>query len=336
MSEKPTNWYTEMVEQEGPEWERRYGFRKEVLIVFGPLLVLGRLGFHCVSADPFIVRFESDKMFMQISHSWQDYQIEIYIGKLQDPISVHLEYTLRNIVRDYLNIPDYEEYGVYAPNEAEVQKRVRQIAEMVEKYAMDALRGDESFLRGVDEAASRVNAEYNRRMKERQWYTGFVRQEGPERERRFGFRKEVLSVFEPLLGQLGFHCAKADPFIVRFESEKMFMQLSHDPFDYAIEVAIGKLQDPTGDQKYTLRNIVRDYLNIPDYEEYGEYGEHAPSEAEVQKRVRQIAELVEKYAVDALRGDESFLRGVGEAASRENAEYNEGHRTLMGVEYFVQ
>ena len=328
MSEKPTDWYKEYIERKGDQRERALGFRKEVLSAFGFFLM--ELGLHCVSADPLIVRFESDKMFFQISHDVSNYCIESSIGKLDD---LSRDYTLRNIVGDYLNAPGYEEYGEFAGNAEEVHKRVQQIAEMVKKYAVKALKGDEEFLRGVAEAASRVNAEYNRRMKELQWYTGFVRREGPERECRFGFRKEVLSVFEPLLGQLGFHCAKADPFIVRFESEKMFMQLSHDPFDYAIEVTIGKLQDPTGEQKYTLRNIVRDYLNIPDYEEYGEY---APNEAEVQKRVRQIAELVEEYAMDALRGDESFLRGVDEAASRENAEYNQGHRTLTGVEYFLQ
>jgi hypothetical protein len=160
MSEGRPDWYKEYIERKGDQRERALGFRKEVLSAFGFFLM--ELGFHCVSADPLIVRFESDKMFFQISHDVSNYSIELAIGKLDDLSS---DYTLRNIVRDHLNASGYEEYGKSAGNAEKVHKRVQQIAEMVKKYAVKALKGDEEFLRGVAEAASRVNAEYNRRMR---------------------------------------------------------------------------------------------------------------------------------------------------------------------------
>lgn len=286
------------LEKEGPGRERRIGFLQEVLTVLGPLL--GHLDFRLMKASPFIVRFESDGMFLDISHDRLAYTLQVGIGMLPYQTG-RVEYSLENILH-FLRAPNPSEYMAPTSNAEQMHERIRLVAELVEKYCKEALRGDEDFLSSLHKASFAS-----------QRGIGSFIGEGPARERRTGFIQEVLSVFRPALASFGYRLISANAFFVRFESDGMFCEVSHDRLNYIVDVGIGELPYRLGVPKYTLSNLVH-FLKT----QAGDFTLPASNEKQVHERVRQIADLIEKRLSKALAGDPAFFPRLKKALSSEN------------------
>ena len=288
------------LEKEGPGRERRIGFLQEVLTVLGPLL--GRLDFRLMKASPFMVRFESDGMFLDISHDRLSYTVQVSVGGIPYRIGQE-KYSLENILH-FLRAPNPSEYMASTSNAEQMHERIRLVAELAEKYCKEALRGDEDFLTRLHKATFPSAAGGIAR---------FIAREGPARERRTGFIQEVLSVFRPALASFGYRLISANAFFVRFESDRMFCEVSHDRLDYIVDVGIGELPYRLGVPKYTLSNLVH-FLKI----QAGDFTLPASNEKQVHERVRQIADLIEKRLSKALAGDPAFFPRLKKALSSEN------------------
>lgn len=143
--------------------------------------------------------------------------------------------------------------------------------------------------------------------------SSFIRREGPARERQTGFIQEVLSVFRPALASFGYRLISANAFFVRFESRRMFCEVSHDRLNYIVDIGIGELPYRLGVPKYTLSNLVH-FLKI----QAGDFTLPASNEKQVHERVRQIADLIEKRLSNALAGDPAFFPRLKKALSSEN------------------
>ena len=128
-------------------------------------------------------------------------------------------------------------------------------------------------------------------------------------ERRTGFLQATLSVLGPFLHELGFRCVRADPIIVRYESDSMFCVICRDWRDYSIDVSIGTLPYQKSLHEYSMYEIMKS-LNIP-------WFEHAARDApEVRARVEQLTDLLRKHCEDLLKGDAEAIRGFDEKARR--------------------
>ena len=131
----------------------------------------------------------------------------------------------------------------------------------------------------------------------------FKTEPGQERYK-LGFKEEVLFKFDFLIKEYGFRCVKMEATIVRYESQKVFINLYHGRASYELGFEIG-LQPSSLDineRKFTLGEIIElegvlsDTCNI--------YYQVSTQEG-IKEFVPKMAELIKKYAVNALEGDVS-------------------------------
>lgn len=122
---------------------------------------------------------------------------------------------------------------------------------------------------------------------------------GPERAK-LGFRGAVLSAFGFLENDYGFRCVKTEVTLVRYESDRVFVNVYHGRGSYFMDVEIGPLSgNPEMEERFSLRHV----LKLAAALETTGYTEYQVSHAEhVKEFVDKLAELTKIYAGDVLRG----------------------------------
>ena len=63
------------------------------------------------------------------------------------------------------------------------------------------------------------------------------------RREELGFTAAVLRSFEFLVRDYGFRCSKQSPFLVRFESTAVFIEIFHGLKDYEVGIHFGRVDD---------------------------------------------------------------------------------------------
>ncbi len=73
------------------------------------------------------------------------------------------------------------------------------------------------------------------------------------RRARLGFRQEALSEFTFLTTDYAFRCTHADPNLLTYESENLFVDVYRDPLTYEVGVDLGKFGDESNRKRsFTL------------------------------------------------------------------------------------
>jgi hypothetical protein len=152
----------------------------------------------------------------------------------------------------------------------------------------------------------------------------------PERAM-LGFTEAVIAHFG-FLEERGFRCVKVDPTLVRYESERVFVNVYHGRSSYELVVEIGHsaykpppmesvkhsegyVGRPNSEDMFTVWDIAR-YAGAPNVSETTSL--QASTADQVQSFVPKLAELVQRYGGPALEGDADFLEQVRRHRSEES------------------
>ncbi len=123
----------------------------------------------------------------------------------------------------------------------------------------------------------------------------------PERAR-LGFKEAVLNSFEFLKDE-DFHAVEQEITLVRYESDSVFINIFHGRSSFEMGVEIGRLNEP--DKKLSLHDIIA-AADSDKAEGAGCHGTFAVSSRKgVKELVPKLADLVIKYAMPFLHGDDA-------------------------------
>jgi len=75
---------------------------------------------------------------------------------------------------------------------------------------------------------------------------------GPEREY-LQFKNAALDAFGFMVPDYGFRCTKISPLIVRFESEYVYFEVTHEPRSFEIDFSVGRIDRP--DERFSLSEL---------------------------------------------------------------------------------
>lgn len=137
----------------------------------------------------------------------------------------------------------------------------------------------------------------------------------------FKFSDKVLSTFTFLISEYGFNCVKKEQYFVRYESTKVFIDLTFDGTrSYELGLEIGKkgVSYSEGELSFSLGEILR-CIEAPEYEKYDCVQVTTPELLD--KFLSTYAELLYRYAKDLLTGSESFFRRLSQCRDKKCAAY---------------
>jgi hypothetical protein len=135
--------------------------------------------------------------------------------------------------------------------------------------------------------------------------------EGPDRHR-LGFAEAVGREFAFLEATFGFHKVKHSATFVRYESERLFLNVFHGRGSYEIGVELGRLSNP--EVHYRLASLVAGLA--PGHR--GPTVFQASSRQGVEGSVTEVALILRVHCAAALAGDAEALRLVEQAAKGES------------------
>lgn len=139
---------------------------------------------------------------------------------------------------------------------------------------------------------------------------------GPEREL-LCFKEEALHAFDFLTKEYDFICVRTEITFIRYESQNVFVHIFHGRGSYEIGVEIGLLAICPSDEVYfTLADILH-ALGIPELPGY-----FAVDREQVQRRVRQVAELIREHMQLILHGDPSIFEHLRQSRAEWSDNYS--------------
>jgi len=134
------------------------------------------------------------------------------------------------------------------------------------------------------------------------------------------FKNVVLEAFEFLLNDFNFQCVKINTTLIRYESDRMFLQIYHGRNSFELGLEIGfleKIKDE--EQKYSLAELT-EIMGL--FKNPGNYIPWTVSTPElVKKYVTKLAELAKNNLQDALRGEPSILIRLSEIQTRNHNDF---------------
>jgi len=131
---------------------------------------------------------------------------------------------------------------------------------------------------------------------------------------RLGFRQEALSVFAFLTADYDFSCTHADPNLLTYESEILYVDVYRDPLSYEVGVDHGKLgHDAERKRSFSLVELMR--LENPRKAANFRYPAIVTAD-QMRPALVNLAELLKTYGGSVLRGDLSVLKRVRRESAR--------------------
>lgn len=132
-----------------------------------------------------------------------------------------------------------------------------------------------------------------------------------KREENIGFEEAVTEVFGPIMNTLGFHMVSVTPSSARFESGMMYIHIGYGVYDSVIDFTIGgEAQSGRREHVYTSFEL----MNVKGF--HGPTPAVAHSGPEILRRLRELADFVTEYCVDALKGDMNTLDQLDKAVTQ--------------------
>ena len=113
-------------------------FIKEALLAFR--FLIDDYGFRLIKTDsPVLLRYESDLLFVNITHDRISYELDFEIGSIDNESD---SFSLSDLAFFQTGVEDQSSFFFQASTSEHVKYCVFKMAEMVRKYAQVALRGD--------------------------------------------------------------------------------------------------------------------------------------------------------------------------------------------------
>ena len=123
------------------------------------------LGFHLVKCEPpTFLRYQSNKLFVNVYHGRLSYEIDVEIGRLSDPDQ--RRYWIADVLGAILGWKDKSMTYFQASNQKALRGCIQVIADLVAKHYRPMLAGDLSVLDRVAAYGSEKNAAYTRQLVE--------------------------------------------------------------------------------------------------------------------------------------------------------------------------
>jgi hypothetical protein len=171
-------------------WREPLGFSKVVQEEF--LFLVKDYYFKCTVAETTYVRFESDRVFINIYHGRSSFEIGLEIGLLDrdEPYSLS----------ELIHLGDSKEGNSYRNFMAGTPELVRRgitlLREKFEKYGIKALSGAAEFFSKLHHQGKQLEASFSNQMK--------VRHTRPKADEAFHQKnyKEVVRLYESMLNAL--------------------------------------------------------------------------------------------------------------------------------------
>lgn len=149
-----------------------------------------------------------------------------------------------------------------------------------------------------------------------------------------GFKEEALNAFSFLLKDYGFHLVKEETTFLRYENDKVFVNIYHGRASFELGFEIGLLPQSIMDSetKHSLLEIIELHNKQKDLD-YTFF--QASTKDRVVEYIPKLSHLVKLYAKDALLGDASVFKKLGEIQLNKSNKYikeMELRRTRQAVE----
>lgn len=136
---------------------------------------------------------------------------------------------------------------------------------------------------------------------------------GPDRHR-LGFAASVQSAFGFLVSKYGLRCLRAESTFVRYQSERVFVNIYHGRASYELGFEVGQLPEYPCQPERPFR--LGEIIQLAGAEqETGYTFLQASSEERVRRLVPELADLVQRYAGPALDGDPETFQQLAEVRS---------------------
>ncbi|MGH9874488.1 MAG: hypothetical protein ACRD9S_18695 [Pyrinomonadaceae bacterium] len=126
----------------------------------------------------------------------------------------------------------------------------------------------------------------------------FTTRPGADR-RKLGFKEAVLSAFDFLTLEYEFRVTQTEPTFVRYESDRVFVNVYHGRTSYELGVKIGRLSDLPG-REYSIEDLL-DALGKREESGYAYASVRTPQL--IVRFVPRLSAVIKEYASSALRGD---------------------------------
>lgn len=123
---------------------------------------------------------------------------------------------------------------------------------------------------------------------------------GPNRDR-LGFKEQALKYFTFLIDVYGFHCVTAKVTFVRFESQKVFVNIYHGRASYEIEFEIGLLTSNGKKERSITSSAFLELIGCKEKADKPFW--QANTKEGIEKGIAKMAAFIRQHATKALQGD---------------------------------
>jgi hypothetical protein len=130
------------------------------------------------------------------------------------------------------------------------------------------------------------------------------------------FPKAVMEHLGVWLRRRGFVCLESSAHVVRFRSDKVVLELWHEPLSFELEVQFGRAAKP--EEQFSLGDLLDAVLGAGHKEEKFFQASDA---ARVDACVKKIAELLREHAGAVLEGEGAVYERIGQTAQSTSAAY---------------
>ncbi len=123
------------------------------------------------------------------------------------------------------------------------------------------------------------------------------------------FKEIAVSAFDFLVKDYGFHLVKSHDNTVRYQTAKVFLNISLGRASMELKVEIGLLpnQYDEAQHKFSLNEIIE---LLGDHKESEHLYFQGLNKEQLQKHLPLLAELVKKYAKDVIKGDYLIIQNL--------------------------
>jgi hypothetical protein len=169
-------------------------FAEEVQVAFDFLTT--DHNFRCVSVEPTFVRYESDRVFINIYHGRSSYELGTEIGLLNAAEGTGQSYPLSALI-DLVDSEEGNRYRNFIATTPDLVKvGVKKLSETFKKYAEDILRGNPAVFAKLKKQSDQWRKSFAREV-----LASHVRPKAEEAFRSKNY-KEATQLYESILSEL--------------------------------------------------------------------------------------------------------------------------------------
>lgn len=138
--------------------DQNYNFEELVEVHFQSMMT--ERGFRAVSMERTLVRYESDRVYLNVYHGRRSYELAIEVDLLDSARNMEPGFSLGELMDLYAPDEDKDFRYFVARTPHGLEKGIRQLAERVERYANPVLTGDSVIFTRLHEQRERWKRDF--------------------------------------------------------------------------------------------------------------------------------------------------------------------------------